>query len=161
MLLKNGNLPTIIGVIGGNTCSPEIYELAYQVGKYLAGANAILVCGGMGGVMEAACKGAVEAGGTTVGILPSDSIDQANPYVQIPVATGMGIGRNIIIARTARGLIAVDGKYGTLSEIAFALQLNKPVVALEPWINIPGLHLTDRPEEAVNWILSAISFPED
>lgn len=153
---KNVNLQTIIGVIGGNTCSPEIYELAYQVGKYLAKANSLLICGGMGGVMEAACKGAVEAGGTTVGILPSDRIEDANPYVVIPIATGMGIGRNIIIARTARALIAVDGKYGTLSEIAYALQLNKPVAGLKPWIEIPGVHPVNSSKEAVDWVLSVV-----
>jgi len=156
MPLKNENSKAIIGVVGGNICSPDIYELAYQVGKYLAMANALLVCGGMGGVMEAACKGAVEAGGTTIGILPSDLISDTNPYVHIPIATGMGIGRNIIIARTAQALIAVDGKYGTLSEIAFALQLNKPVTALESWITVPGVHYTDNPKEAVNWVLNAV-----
>ncbi len=99
--------------------------------------------------MEAVCRGAREAGGTTVGILPTDTVDEANPYVDIPVATGMGIGRNIIIVRTARVCIAIDGRYGTLSEIAYALQLGKPVITLNAWDEVPGVLRATSPEEAV------------
>ena len=83
--------------------------------------------------MEAAARGSKEAGGTTIGILPQDKKEHANPYIDIPIATGLGIGRNIIIARTSDALIAVSGEYGTLSEIAFALQLGKPVIGIDTW----------------------------
>ena len=139
----------IIGIIGGNTCTPEDYKIAEEVGRLVAVKGANLICGGMGGIMEAACKGALTAGGITIGILPSDEIHQANPYVQIPVSTGMGIGRNIIIVRTARALIAINGKYGTLSEISYAMQLNKPVFSLSPWIEVPGVEVVHSPLEAV------------
>ena len=146
----------IVGVIGGNQCSFREAELAEQVGRLLAREGAVLVCGGMSGVMEAACRGAVNEGGLTIGILPTDEIHSANPYVKIPIATGMGIGRNIIIVRTARVLIAIDGKYGTLSEIAYALQLGKPVFALSPWLDIPGVRTVATPEEAVRAALTII-----
>ena len=103
-----GSIP-IIAVIGGRSCSAHAYDLAYRVGWLLAGANAMLICGGMGGVMEAACKGASDNKGISIGILPTDDIRGANPYVTIPVATGMGIGRNIIICRMAQAIIAVSG----------------------------------------------------
>ncbi len=144
----------IIGVIGGSVCGEEEYELSREVGKLIAKNRAILICGGMGGVMEAACKGAKESGGITVGVLPTFERESANPYVQIPVVTGMGIGRNIIIVRSAQSIIAINGKYGTLSEIAYALQLEKPVIALKPWVEIPGMKIVQNPEEAVKLALS-------
>lgn len=137
-------------MIGGKECDQAIYELAREVGRLIAKAGAILVCGGRGGVMEAACLGAVEEKGLTIGILPSADIREANPYVRIPIATGMGMGRNVIIAQTAQAFIAVDGQYGTLSEIAFALQLGKPVICLLPWITIPGVQVVKSPREAVD-----------
>ncbi len=137
-------------MIGGKECDQIIYEIAREVGRLIAKAGAILICGGKGGVMEAACLGAVEEKGLTIGILPSADIKEANEYVQIPIATGMGMGRNVIIAQTAQAFIAVDGQYGTLSEIAFALQLGKPVICLEPWITIPGVQLVKSPQEAVD-----------
>ncbi len=124
--------------------------MAYEVGRLIARAGAILVCGGRGGVMEAACQGAIEEKGLTIGILPSADVKEANPYVRIPIATGMGMGRNVIIAQTAQAFIAVDGQYGTLSEIAFALQLGKPVICLQPWLTIPGVQVANSPEEAVD-----------
>ena len=123
----------LIGVIGAGECNQEIYDLAYDLGRQLAENGYSLICGGLGGVMEAACKGAKSKNGSTIGILPGNDISEANSYVDFPVATGMGIGRNIIIIRSANLLIAVNGKYGTLSEIAFALQLNKPVIGLQTW----------------------------
>jgi len=123
----------IIGVIGGARVDSRVREQAFEVGKRLAERGAILVCGGLGGVMEAACKGARGAGGITVGILPGKETAAANSYVAIPVATGLGIARNAIIVRTADVLIAVDGSYGTLSEIAMALNLQKTVVQLGSW----------------------------
>lgn len=123
----------IIGVIGGADVSSEVREQAFEVGRRIAEAGAILVCGGLGGVMEAACRGARSAGGLTIGILPGNDTAAANPYVTAPVATAMGIARNAIIVHTADVLIAVDGSYGTLSEIAMALNLGKTVVQLQSW----------------------------
>ncbi len=123
----------IIGVIGGASIDSCTAEQAFEIGKRIAENGAILVCGGLGGVMEAACRGARSAGGVTVGVLPGIETTAANPYVAIPVATGMGIARNAIIVRTADVLIAVDGSYGTLSEIAMALNLGKTVVQLGSW----------------------------
>lgn len=146
----------LIGVIGGNSCTAEEYRLAEQVGALLATNNLGIVCGGMSGVMEAVCKGASHAGGITVGVLPGDDTSLANPFVQIPVATGMGIGRNVIIVRSSEALIAINGKYGTLSEIAYAVQLEKPVITVKPWLEVPGTLEADSPEEAVARILKLI-----
>jgi len=146
----------IIGVIGGNHCSAEEYDLAYKVGQGIAQAKAVLICGGRGGIMEASCKGAVEAGGLTIGILPGDDISEANPYVKQPIATGLGIARNIIIVKTAQALISIGGRYGTLSEMAFAAQLSKPLFSLCPWIDIPESVVVKTPEEAVQRAIESI-----
>jgi uncharacterized protein (TIGR00725 family) len=138
----------IVGVIGGSTIDRTAYDTAYEVGRLLAEAGATVICGGLTGVMEAACKGAREAGGTTIGILPGIHIEDANRYVDIPVATGLGHGRNLIIINTAESLIAVSGRYGTLSEIGFALQSGKPVYGLGTW-DIDGVEVCSGPEEAV------------
>jgi len=122
----------------------------------IARAGALLVCGGKGGVMEAACRGAREENGLTIGILPGNNLSEANRYVTIPIATGMGIGRNIIIVHTAQALVVVNGKYGTLSEISYALQLEKPVFALKPWLEIPGIKVVDTPRHAVSSALQSI-----
>ncbi len=147
----------IIGVIGGKQCTAEDYVHAVTVGRLIAEHGAVLVCGGRDGVMEAVCKGTREAGGIAVGILPGDDIREANPYVNVPIATGFGIGRNIVIIRTAQAVIAIDGSYGTLSEIAYALQLGKPVFALHSWNEIPGVQVVSSPEEAVHKALAAIT----
>jgi uncharacterized protein (TIGR00725 family) len=123
----------IVGVIGASRIDADLRAVAYDVGRLIAERDAILVCGGLSGVMEAACQGAYEHDGVTIGILPTDDTYEANPYVQIPIATGFGVGRNIVIVRTADVLIAVGGSYGTLSEIAHALNLGKRVVHLESW----------------------------
>ncbi len=140
----------IIAVFGGSECSPEDFQLAEQVGKLLAEKGILVICGGLFGIMEAVCKGASEGGGITIGILPGNNTNSANQYVTIPIATGMGIGRNVIIAHSADACIAIDGKYGTLSEIAYALQLEKPVVTLNSWDNIPGTISAINAEEAVS-----------
>ena len=124
---------TIIGVIGGGNVSKEIGELAKDVGRRIAESGAVLLCGGRGGVMEMACKGAKEAGGLTVGILPTADPDDANPYVDVRIPTGMGFARNAIIAVASDALIAIGGRYGTLSEIAHALNLGKRVIGLRTW----------------------------
>lgn len=123
-------------------------RIAEDIGRLIARRNAILVCGGLGGVMEAATKGAKDEGGITVGILPQEHKKGANPYIDIPVATGFGEGRNVIIIRTADALIAVGGEYGTLSEIAFALKMGKPVVGINTW-DIKGIIKAINPEDAV------------
>jgi len=123
----------IIGVIGGASVDSQVRQQAFEIGERIAEKGAVLVCGGLGGVMEAACKGARSAGGVTVGILPGSETADANRFVTVPVATGMGIARNAIVVRTADVLIAVDGSYGTLSEIAMALNLGKTVVQLGSW----------------------------
>jgi uncharacterized protein (TIGR00725 family) len=123
-----------IGVIGAGSCDEMTATMAYDVGKGIALAGYALVCGGLGGVMEAACRGAADAGGVTIGILPGDTIAGANPFVSIPIATGMGPARNVIIVRSSRALIAISGGSGTLSEIAFALQLGVPIVSLKSFI---------------------------
>ena len=151
----------IIGVIGGASVGSRVREQAFEVGKRIAESGAILVCGGLGGVMEAACKGARSAGGMTVGILPQRETTAANPYVAIPVATGMGIARNAIIVRTADVLIAVDGSYGTLSEIAMALNLGKTVVQLGSW-RLPEAGEVDtelylRAEDAADAVRKAVA----
>ena len=140
----------IISVIGAGNCNNETYSIAEEIGKLIAQKGAILVTGGLGGVMEAASKGAIEAGGTTVGILPGFSKEDANKYVSIPITTGLSHARNIVIARSADAVIAVSGEYGTLSEIAVALKLGKPVIGIKTWENIEGLIEAESSQEAVN-----------
>ena len=123
----------IVGVIGGSSCTPESYSAAEDVGMRIAKGGALLICGGLSGVMEAACKGAKEAGGTAIGVLPGPEVNSANAFVTHPVATGMGYARNYIIIQTANVLIAIDGRYGTLTEIATALNLGKHVIGLGTW----------------------------
>ena len=154
----------IIAVIGASEPSTEEAGLAEEVGRELARQGAILVCGGLGGVMEAACRGASLEGGLTIGILPGDSPRAANPYVQIPIVTGMGYARNVAVVKSAQAVIAIGGSYGTLSEIAHALQNDIPVIGLNTWSlarnNQPdnSIILVKNPTEAVN---TALSLAED
>ncbi len=124
---------TLIAVIGAGECDAETYARAVEVGRELAKRGAWIVCGGRGGVMEAACCGAKEAGGLTIGILPGTDSREANRYVDIPIVTGLGEARNVIVVRSARAVIALDGEFGTLSEIALALKFGKPVIGLDTW----------------------------
>ena len=124
----------IIAVIGGSSpTNPEHVRLAEEVGRELANRGVGLVCGGLSGIMEAACRGAKSAGGTTIGILPGRSSRDANSYVDIPIVTTMGFSRNVIVVHTGDAVIAVGGAFGTLSEIAHALGDGIPVVALNSW----------------------------
>ena len=123
----------LIGVIGGQDAEGDALALAHEVGREIGGRGHVLVCGGRGGVMREACRGAKEAGGLTVGILPGDDLSDANEFLDVPVITGIGFARNSIVARTANALIAIDGGYGTLSEIAFGLIAGRPVVGLGTW----------------------------
>lgn len=146
----------IIGVIGSGYCPPELAKIAEEVGKLIAEKRAILICGALKGVMEATCRGAKQAGGITIGVIPGFSKKEANPYVDIPIVTGMDQGRNIIIIRSSDAVIAIGGGYGTLSEIAFALKLNIPVVGIKTWIlskeggrEIKDLIVAETPQDAV------------
>jgi hypothetical protein len=122
-----------IAVIGGSEPSAEEARMAEKVGRELAKRDAILVCGGLGGVMEAACRGAQSEGGLTIGILPGESRQAANPYIQIPIVTGMSYARNVVVVKSAQAVIAIGGSYGTLSEISHALQSGIPVIGLNTW----------------------------
>ncbi len=143
----------IIGVVGDSAPDPETTSLAEAAGNAIARAGAVLACGGLGGVMRAAARGAKEAGGLTVGILPSYDVKSANPFIDIPIATGMGHARNVIIAATSHALIALAGAHGTLSEIALGLKLGKRVVALGRESSPEGVVAASCAEEAVRMAL--------
>jgi len=139
----------VIGVIGSSEPSESGHAAALAVGRQIALGGAVLVCGGLGGVMAAASRGCAEQGGLVLGILPGPESTQANPYVTLPVPTNMGHARNVIIAHTAPVLIAVEGGLGTLSEMAVALKLGRSVIGLGCSYDLPGLIRADSPEEAV------------
>lgn len=151
-----------IAVIGGSQASAAEMKTAELVGREIAKAEAVLVCGGMGGVMEAACKGASSEGGLTIGILPGDNRLSANEYVKIPIVTGVGFARNMAVVKSAQAVIAVGGSYGTLSEIGHALQSGLPVIGLETWsISRKGkdknpIIMAETPAEAVEKALEMI-----
>jgi uncharacterized protein (TIGR00725 family) len=123
----------IISVIGSSNAKPEHLALAEEVGRELAKRNVMVACGGLTGVMEAVCRGAKSAGGTTIGILPGRLARDANQYVDIPIVTTLGFARNIIVVNTGDAVIAVGGAFGTLSEIAYALSDNIPIIGLKTW----------------------------
>ncbi len=122
-----------ISVIGGSQPTDAHVELAFQVGRELAIRGAVVVCGGLGGVMEAVCRGAKEAGGLTVGILPGIRREDANPFVDIPIVTSIGFARNASVVLSGQAVIAIDGSWGTLSEIAYARTFGVPVIGLDTW----------------------------
>ena len=148
-----------IAVIGQGELSEKIERLAEEVGKEIASQGAVLICGGLGGVMEAAARGAKEGGATTVGILPGGDKAEANKHIDIKIATAMSHARNAIIARTADALIAVGGGYGTLSEIAFGLKLKKRVIILEGAMSeltdVKGVTIAKTPKEAVEMAIDS------
>jgi uncharacterized protein (TIGR00725 family) len=151
-----------IAVIGKGTEDRALAELAEEVGGRIAQSAAVLVCGGRGGVMEAAARGARQASGDVIGILPSDSPDDANPHVSHVVATGAGLARNLAVVASADAVIAIGGEWGTLAELAFARGLGRPVVALDSWTvsgrgemrEAPGIEAADSPSEAVERALA-------
>jgi uncharacterized protein (TIGR00725 family) len=144
----------IIAVIGGSTCSAQEAGAAEETGRLLAEAGAIVVCGGLGGVMEAVAKGAHANGGTTVGILPGTDPGAANAYIDIPLATGLGEMRNFLIVRAAHALIAIGGGVGTLSELALAQRIGRPVVGLhDSFRNAVEIPRVETAEAAVRWAL--------
>ncbi|MBU0878766.1 MAG: TIGR00725 family protein, partial [Candidatus Omnitrophica bacterium] len=140
-----------VAVVGGNKCSRKIYKVAQKLGELIASEGWVLICGGGLGVMEAACKGAKEKGGLTVGILPSFDAREANPYLDIKIPTGLDYARNILVVRAAEVIVAIDGRYGTLSEIAFALNEGKRVYGIETW-DIKGIIKVESPQEAIERI---------
>lgn len=128
-----------VGVIGSGDSDPATERIAERIGRELAEAGAVLVCGGLGGVMEAACRGAAGAGGLTIGLLPGVERDSGNRWLSVAIPTGLGELRNGLVVRASEVLIAIGGEYGTLSEVAFALKIGRPVVGVNTW------HLT-RPD---------------
>ena len=138
-----------LAVIGGGEASPDLLALAREVGREVARRGAVLLCGGLGGVMAAAAQGAGEEGGVSIGILPDPDRSRANPYLTYSLPTNLGHARNVLIAHSADALIAVDGSHGTISEAAIALKLGKPVVGLHVTWEMPGLRRAAAPAEAV------------
>jgi uncharacterized protein (TIGR00725 family) len=145
-----------VAVIGGSRPGRQSVEAAFEVGRLIARAGAVVVCGGLGGVMEAACRGAREEGGLTVGILPGGSPADANPWVDVPIATGLGYTRNALVVMNADTVVAVDGEYGTLSEIAYGKIHGKKVIGLGSW-EVKGVEAAATPEEAVRRALEGLA----
>jgi len=146
----------IIGVIGGHECSSKVDDVAYKLGLKLSKVVDYLVCGGLSGVMEHACKGFKAGGGVTIGILPGYSKLDANKYVDMAIPTGMGLARNVLVVKSADLVIALPGKAGTLSEIAYCLQFNIPVIGLMYW-NMPGVIRVNKIDKAVDLAKSILS----
>ena len=140
-----------VSVIGSGDAAPAEAETAAAVGRLLAERGHVVVCGGLGGVMEAACRGASEAGGRTIGILPGDDPAAANPHVETPIATGMGNARNVLVVLNGDAVVAVGGSTGTLSEIGHALDFGRPVVGLDTH-DVPGVEAVERPRDAVEYV---------
>ena len=145
--------PRVIAVIGTGTPDSETDAAAREVGRLLAEAGCVLITGGLDGVMAAASQGAHEAGGLVIGVVPGSSPEEANAYVRVAIATGIGDARNVILANSAEAFVAVGGAYGTLSEIAFALKRGKRVVSLGSWDVDPAVLRARTPEEAVRLAL--------
>jgi uncharacterized protein (TIGR00725 family) len=155
-----------VAVIGSAACEQdsEAALLAEEVGRRLVEAGVTLVCGGLSGVMEAACRGAVEADGVAIGIVPGNSVEEANPFCTHVVATGIGHARNLAVVSSGDVVIAIEGEWGTLSEIGFARALGRTVIALRSWTlsgraqmeDAPGILLADSPREAVALALEAL-----
>lgn len=144
-----------IAVIGAGSCDEKIAQKAFAVGEAIAKAGAVLLCGGLGGVMEAACKGAKSVNGTTIGIVPGSKRKSANRFVDIEIVTNAGQARNVFIAHSADAMVAVSGSYGTLSEISVGLKLGKPVVGIDTW-DIEGVIVESDPKKAVEKAVSLI-----
>lgn len=153
----------IVGVIGTGVYDKETSELAEEIGKKLAKKIITIACGGLGGVMEAVCRGAKSSGGLTIGILPGINRKEANSWIDIPIVTGMGEARNAVLVRTSQVILAISGEFGTLSEIAFALKMGKPVIGLNTWElakqgkPIEGIIRVNTPDEAVAKVLECLN----
>lgn len=141
--------PVHVSVVGAGDAGPEVYELARAVGRELAAHGCVVLCGGLGGVMEGACRGAREAGGRTVAILPGSDPAGANPWAEIVIPTGMGHARNVIVVQSGDVVIALPGSRGTQSEVALALKTGRPIVGLGAWAEEEGVVEAGSPREAV------------
>ncbi len=150
----------MVAVIGAAECSPEVAAQAREIGQELGRRGVVLICGGRGGVMEAACQGAKAEGGLTVGILPGNDRSEANPFVDLPIVTGLGNARNAVVVRSADAVIALAGGYGTLSEIGLAFKMGKPVVGLDTWElarngqPVQDMIVARTPRQAVAWAVA-------
>jgi len=142
------NRKTIIAIVGAGKCSRKLRDMAAEAGKYVAEQGGVVVCGGLGGVMEGAARGAREGGGCSIGILPGDDPNDANEFIDYAVPTGCGEARNVMVIRTADAVIAFPGKYGTLSEMAFALKMKKPLVSVSAWKLGDDIHQVSDPIDA-------------
>lgn len=138
----------IVGIIGAGKAEEHLLIIGEKMGSLVAKNGAVLVTGGLSGIMESASKGAYMEGGITIGILPGDKKEDANPYIKVPIATGMGEARNALIVKTSDVLIAIGGEYGTLSEIALALKMGKKVIGIKTW-KIPGVIEVKSSEDAI------------
>ena len=158
--------PTYISIIGGGRCTAEHYALAEEIGRLVAGMGAVLVCGGLAGAMEAAARGAKEAGGVTLGILPGHDRTQANPYVDFAITTGLGHGRNLAVVSSGDAVIAIGGQFGTLSEIGLAGKVGRPIVILDGWRvsqenGTKGIWYASSPKEAIALVKEALQSKSD
>jgi uncharacterized protein (TIGR00725 family) len=154
--------PLYVAVIGGGRCDAAEYSLAENVGRLVGRQGAVLVCGGLAGIMEAAARGAKEAGGVTIGILPGHDRVPANPYLDYTITTGMGHARNLAVVSSGDAVIAIGGAYGTLSEIGLAAKIGRPVVILGGWrlqsdAGTEGIWYASTPEEALSLALKALA----
>lgn len=149
--------PRRVSVIGSGSCDAAVYETARELGGLLARSGYEIVCGGLGGVMTAACQGAREAGGRSLGILPGDDPAEANPFVDIPVVTGLGMARNVLVVKNGEAVVAVSGGAGTLSEIGMALKLGRPVVVLGHFDALAGVTPAQTPRQAVALVASLLA----
>ena len=147
--------------MGGSSSSAEEDAFAEELGRLLAENDLGVVCGGGSGVMRSVCKGASDAGGLTVGILPTADTGFANEYVGIAIPTGLGGARNRIVAITGRAVVAIGGRFGTLSEIAYALDAGKPVCCLGSWSGLPGVVPVASPREALSFVLDSVQPGEE
>ena len=143
----------VVAVIGAGDAPRAVCELAFEVGREIARRGAVLINGGLGGVMESAAAGAREEGGHTIGVIPGYDRRTANRHIEFAIATGIGEARNVVIIASADAVIALAGEGGTLAEIGFAKKFGKPIVALDSWPEVAGLRRADSPAEAVSLAL--------
>jgi uncharacterized protein (TIGR00725 family) len=155
----------LVAVCGESDPQTSLSDLAFELGRGIAERNAVLICGGLTGVMEHAARGARAAGGLTIGLLPGDDTDEANQYIDVAIATGLGHARNAILALTADGVVAVGGGLGTLSEIALALRNRRPAVGIQTWRfdrdgrTEPELPVVASPKDALDWLFARMDPP--
>ena len=148
---KSPDRPRYVSVIGPGDADEETYDLAREVGRLVAERDGVVVCGGLAGVMEAAARGATEAGGIAIGVLPDEDRKRANPYLSYSIPTGIGQARNLAVVCSADAVVAVGGGYGTLSETGLAKKVGRPVVALRGWDLGEHVVVASSPEEAIEW----------